>query len=652
VALILMVVSLEPVLAGDAIGQLDKLTPRAARVLGSGSTETKYKLWLHFDSTRISASPVTLSEKALRRRAKVDPENYLIDSRDYTLADDVVQEIRASGVTVRRVSRWLKAVSIEAAAAEVEALSAVKGLVKIDLVNVFQASGDWEAHDAIPDQSLYVDTSDYGPSLRQTRFVRALKLHDAGLSGKGVLIAIFDSGFNDTHPAFDSTSIVATWDFINDREAVDGADCPGELLNNHQDHHGTLSLGVAGGYAPGNLIGPAYGADFALAKTEITCGGVEIKIEEDNWIAAAEWADSLGADIISASLGYHSFQDTTNYTTDELDGNTALITIAADIAASKNILVVNSAGNERNSVWGTIMFPADGDSVLAVGAVDAQERLALFSSPGPTADGRIKPDIVTLGIGVYSAHSLTGAFTTASGTSLSAPLVSGGAALALEHDSTLTAMELLELIRSTGSMSANPNNDFGYGLYDATSSADIVKVDPVGRIDVNIGATISVPITASGRSNVTPELYLVDPPDGVELDDFGDGSGLLRITGMEENEGNLGVAISADVGFFVDTTYFVLYTYGGVLAGPNPFKDTLFIYTDVPAGTPGSRLVVSVFNSAGEKVREIVNTPAFSTDVVVWDGRNSYGRVVAPGVYLVHVETSRSTRWLKLLKLE
>ena len=213
-------------------------------------------------------------------------------------------------------------------------------------------------------------------------------------------------------------------------------------------------------------FGPAYAATFVLAKTEQIVG--EVQSEEDDFVAALEWADSIGVDMITSSLGYFDW-----YTYDDLDGNTAVITIACDIAASKGITIVVVAGNERNNPsWGHIIPPADGDSVITVGAVDVNGVLASFSSPGPTRDGRIKPDVMARGVSTRLAapwDSLT--FTTGSGTSFSTPLVAGACALLLEMHPSWGPMDIRTALHNEASNSSSPNNDYGWGIIDTYQSA-------------------------------------------------------------------------------------------------------------------------------------------------------------------------------------
>ncbi|MEW6413480.1 MAG: S8 family peptidase [Candidatus Zixiibacteriota bacterium] len=642
-----------PVLAQEPSG---KYTERAQSLVNAMSSQSENQFWLYLDSSAVESSPVTLTERARKRRAKVDPVNLLIDRRDYPVRQSVIQQIQSTGVSVKRVSRWLKAVAIETDANRLAKAASLPFVRQVDPVRTLVTDIGDEVASAKPvARSLEAIDFDYGPSLFQTEFINALKLHQAGLTGEGVTIAFFDGGFDPSHEAFDSTSIIATYDFINDDVAVDEPECPSSFSTD-QTFHGTATLSVVGGYTPGTLIGVAHDADFVLAKTEITCNGTEVKMEEYNWIAAAEWADSIGVDIINSSLGYNEFQDSGSYTFEDLDGNTTLITIAADIAASKNILVVNSAGNERNNTWGHIIAPADGDSVLAVGAANPDSTLASFSSPGPTADGRIKPDITALGVSVVAA-SHVGGFTLVNGTSFSAPLTAGGAALALQRDPTLTAAELVERIKLTGSKSAIPDNDFGYGLFNAARTANLfVDFSLPDIIEVGRDQTQTFDFTSSGWTDDVPSFTGINLPGWVILTDNGDGTGSLEVSGELADVPSVEIGLIASLLDFSDTSFFTIQVYGTftdpVTAGPNPFIDQVSIFVGPEAGNIQS---ISFFNSSGEKVWEkvnnfSVNADALSVLVEHWDGRNQSGKVVAAGVYIVVINTDRQTYRVKLLK--
>ncbi|MCH7946491.1 MAG: S8 family peptidase [candidate division Zixibacteria bacterium] len=644
------------VLAQNAESQ-QKLSPELSVIISNSSSSELHKVWIYFELPDSLLEKVKLSEKSLRRRSKVFGLNDSQNRFDFRPSDKVLQEITSTGVPIRRVSRWFKAVSVEASASQILQLVRLAFVSKVDLVKTL--STPLPVVEVSQQRNIPAQRSallPYGLSLFQNSFINAVKLHEAGLSGKGVLIALFDTGFDTAHVAFDSTSIIVSYDFINNDDDVSGADCPTGV---QQSFHGTLTLGVMGAYLPGTLIGVAYGADYALAKTEITCtdinGNDEFKVEEDNWIAAAEWADSIGADIISSSLGYTTFDDGGSYTQSQLDGNTALITIAADFAAAMNILVVNSAGNSRSpqpGAWNTISFPADGDSVLTVGAATSDSSLAPFSSPGPTADGRIKPDISAIGVNVFTVRQ-NGGTISATGTSLSTPLVAGGAALALEHDSTMTANEALKLIQQTASSSQNPDNDFGYGLYNAARAADIIKIDQSGIFQVTTGQTRIIAISASGRSLATPAISLAGTvPAGISLTDNSDGTASLSVTGSAALGVQTILNIVADVGYYADTARLVIevqsLTSDFIRAAPNPFTSSVRFLISSAAGNWQS---LTIYTAAGERIWEKVNNFAVSADTTInWDGRNAQGKATSAGVYILHFRASNAERRLKLLK--
>jgi serine protease AprX len=409
--------------------------------------------WIFFRD-KASAEPVNISDKAcIRRSARAATSGF--SWLDTPVSREYVEDIVARNIDIRNTSRWLNAVSAfmdREEILEVRGLPYVAGIKRVSSYVRPRAFPE----PARPPQLSKIAAFDYGFSYAQISQINVDSLHNLGLSGSGVMIGIMDTGFDTSHTVFSllraGNRIVATYDFINDdSNVVDQPDV--------QRTHGTQVLSVLAGFEEGSLIGPAFGADIVLAKTEIVYN--EIQAEEDNWIAAAEWMESLGVDIISSSVGYIDWYDTT-----QLDGQTAAITQAADIAASLGVIVVNSAGNEGNTSWRKVIPPADGDSVIAVGAVDSAGEIADFSSRGPTADGRIKPDFCALGISVYTA-GWTGGYGFSGGTSFAAPLISGGIALLLEGHPEWTYGDILGALRTSASRSVlPPNNTYGWGIPD------------------------------------------------------------------------------------------------------------------------------------------------------------------------------------------
>jgi serine protease AprX len=334
-------------------------------------------------------------------------------------------------------------------------------------------------------------------------------MHNLGYDGSGVLVAILDTGFNNlAHPAFAGLDVLAMHDFVNHDGVV--SDEPGQMGSGH---HGALVLGSIAGYAPGELIGPAYGATFILAKTENTAW--ERHIEEDAWVAAAEWADSIGADIISSSLVYlDGFTNgETGYTWPQMDGATAFITIGADIAGSRGILIVNAAGNDGfvSEPANTLGAPADGDMVLTVGATDNGGTRAGFSSVGNASDGRIKPDVMAMGQSVYTINSSDVFYVTTSGTSLAAPLVAGAAALVLQASPLASNVMIMNALRQTATNALTPNRTYGWGVIDALAARNYIATGvggtpPVARTSLvaypnpfNPATTIDYETAGAGR---------------------------------------------------------------------------------------------------------------------------------------------------------
>ena len=261
-----------------------------------------------------------------------------------------------------------------------------------------------------------------------------------------------------------------------------------ELANGH-NRHGSRVLSVVGGYDPGNFIGVAPEAEFLLAKTEDDTQ--ERPIEEDLWVAGLEWADSLGAQVVNSSIGYNQWDDGSGYTVDDLDGQTALTTIAAQTAISRGITIVAAAGNEANTPWKYVTVPADGADVISVGAIDlARRNIAVFSSHGPTADGRIKPDVVAPGVAVVvasgrSAESERDTYALSdyiriSGTSFAAPFVAGISALLIEIHPTWGPREIADALRqsTTDLGDAGPDTLYGWGLVDAAAASGLPLETP------------------------------------------------------------------------------------------------------------------------------------------------------------------------------
>lgn len=434
------------------------ISHRLTQAMSRARPGDKFKLWVFFTDKGRDGEPkrARLSSKCLRRR-KLKGAGPIVDFTDLPIKAEYVSQGLSCGAELRARSRWLNAISVKANAEEIRKISTLPFVRKLDMVIGFKRRKIEAERGEIPKAKGGRYWLDYGPSYPQLSLLKIPQLHQLGYDGSGILICLLDTGFYLTHECFDSLKVVATWDFIfRDEDVQDGPeDSPG------QQNHGTFVLSVISGFKQGELIGPAFGASYALAKTEDIRS--ETPIEEDYWIAGLEWADSLGADVVSSSLGYYLFDNDTGYTYGDLDGNTARTTVAADLAVAKGMVVVIAAGNERDKPWHYIVTPADGDSVLAVGAVDVEGNLARFSSVGPTADGRIKPDLVAPGVRIWSADARS-SYSYKEGTSFSTPLMAGAVALLLQVDPTLTPMEIRDGLCSAGSQASFPDTLMGWGI--------------------------------------------------------------------------------------------------------------------------------------------------------------------------------------------
>ncbi|MFC1693611.1 S8 family serine peptidase [Candidatus Latescibacterota bacterium] len=431
------------------------------------------------------ASP--FEPKNTSRRARIFGRARIFDETDLPVNPEYLSEVTAISGEMRTVTRFLNGVSVDLNAATLEKVRMLPFVREVKPVMVFARPTQPEP--PVEVESYRVEKSTnlrYGNSLEQLNMIGVVKLHQIGFLGSGITIAVLDSGFDNLqHTAFDSTRIIYKHDFI------EGDSDPGG------DGHGSEVLSVMAALDNGNMIGSAPYAAYMLARTEIVEGNAELRIEEDYWVAGIEWADSLATDIVNSSLGYTTFDDGSGYTYADLDGDTAVTTIVADMAAAKGIVVVTSAGNEGTTDWYYVTTPADGNNVIAVGSMDRDESISTFSSRGPTYDGRIKPDFVALGENIFVTDSSGGNFYKfVNGTSFAAPAVSGAVALILEANPLWSPEDVYEALNDTviDKGIAGPDSLYGYGLIDAMAASG-VEPPPVAISDFRIYDPFPQPIT-------------------------------------------------------------------------------------------------------------------------------------------------------------
>jgi hypothetical protein len=431
-------------------------------------------IWLVFlpaglAAQRPAASPVL---PRLLGRVQDTTVSVWLFARPTASLEAISARATAAGARVRVRSRWLHAVSADVPAAALRQLLQDRDLRRIQPLGRFKlrhpspVSRSITAPALVPGDTCGFTPGDdavLGPSEMPYRQLHLRPLTDQGITGTGVRIGIFDTGFDTANPAFSGITITAQHDFVFNDDVVrnEPADVAGA------QSHGTSTWSLFAGEVTGRLHGIARGASFLLAKTEDVRS--ETRVEEDNYVAAFEWADSMGVDIVSSSLGYLSFDNGFSYTPSQLNGDVAVTTVAADMAAQRGILVVTAAGND-GPFPRTLSTPADADSVLSIGAEDSLGTIAIFSSRGPTADGRIKPDFTAPGVAVCV---LTGIDRVAreDGTSFATPLLAASAALVKQMHPSLLPMNLRAAFRSTATKRAAPDTTYGWGRPDVAAAA-------------------------------------------------------------------------------------------------------------------------------------------------------------------------------------
>jgi len=402
-----------------------------------------------------------LSERSLQRRLN---QGIKITESDLPVCPKYLDDISRIA-SIKMQSKWLNHLIVSTNdPAEISKLQYVK------FIKPLKRSGTFFHCETLNQQKAKELPMIYSSS-RQLEMLELDILHANGYTGKGRMITFFDNGFTKIDrvsaygKVFNKQKIVAMKNFVNPDLNPFNTESDGE--------HGSRVFSIVSGLIPPIFIGAAFDADFALAVTEDN--SKEGEIEEYNWLAAAEWADSLGTDIISSSLGYaNKFSYGEDHKYDDMDGKTTIVSRAANMAAAKGILVVNSAGNEGNSSWKYVIAPADADSCLAVGGVDAQENRVSFSSQGPTFDGRLKPDVVALANRTIQVGS-DGRIIYGFGTSFSAPLIAGLSACLWQADISLRNMDLFRIIKASGNNANSPDSLIGWGIPRGTKALKLIN---------------------------------------------------------------------------------------------------------------------------------------------------------------------------------
>ncbi len=437
-------------------------------LLTFGSVEAQPHRYMVFlsdkDASNYSLEEPTafLSQKAIERRLS---QGIDLTEEDIPVSQEYVNQISAVGVSVFFSSKWMNALLVqmdEQLIPEVEAFSFVDSIEYI-------ARGTRLSFEQVPVEiatTFKTPTSITSDTKLQLSMLYADVMHQDGFKGEGMYIAILDSGFPGINEYKPFEHIHKENRLIGYKDFVTNSGNPFQY-NGPSSAHGSSVLSLIGMDYGEEVQGIAPKAGFILCVTEDVSS--EYRIEEYNWLLGAEYADSIGADVINSSLGYSTFNDITmNYNVEELDGKTAVVSWAATKAASKGMIVVVSAGNEGNKPWKYVTPPGDAEDVLVVGSVNSLEERASFSSLGPTSDGRIKPDVMALGspTTVFDGSGSPDNITWGSGTSYSAPLIAGFAAAIWQANPEWTNEEVINAIKFSGNYALSPNIEMGYGIPD------------------------------------------------------------------------------------------------------------------------------------------------------------------------------------------
>ncbi|MEO8514724.1 MAG: S8 family serine peptidase [Ignavibacteria bacterium] len=491
---------------------------------------TEYRYWIYFKdkgeykpgeilapgTEGYNLAKAELTEKALWRRSKVLAPEMLVGYDDIPVKQEYIDAVVKLGLTPKAVSKWLNAVSIQAKKDKLDEIKKLGIVDKIEGVGYLEkvkitlsTSKELFKNSEVPPKTKY----DYGYSYWQNEQINVPKLHDMGVTGFGTTVGMCDDGFNwRRHEALNTRKVKGEYDWIFKDDSVQYQKSPNQIPGDSydQDGHGTSTMSTLGGFMQGQLIGPAFDVDFYLSKTE--AGETETPVEEDFWLEGVEWMESQGVEVISSSLIYKPFDLPNNqYYYKDMNGKTTIIVRAAEHAAMLGIVIVNSMGNEMQTEPPSIVSPPDGEHVIAVGAVDSTGKIAYFSSNGPTSDGRMKPEVVAMGVDVYAAASYSFTYDTAgysyvSGTSFSGPLTAGVCALILSVHPELTPDQVKEALKMTANKKNSPNNVYGWGLVNAYDAALYYGLIISNKPEISqVGDNQSISISVISNNTIAPE---------------------------------------------------------------------------------------------------------------------------------------------------
>ena len=560
-----------------------------------------------------------LSQRALDRRARY---NISIDSMDLPVTARYIDSLRLSGtVTILNSSKWLNQVAIQTTdAAALTKINNFPFVISADsiaarlIVNPVNKQMDASNGNITGTNNSMINTTgyyNYGKSNGQVKIHNGDFLHNHGFHGEGMQMAVIDAGFYHylSLPTFDSirtnNQILGTWDFVANEMSV-----------NEDYYHGMQCLSTIAANMPGTFVGTAPKTSFYLYRTEDV--NSEYPIEEQNWAAAAERADSAGVDITSTSLGYFDFDNTPfDYTYNDMDGNSTISARAADIAAKKGLLVVSAAGNEGTGSWHYLITPSDADSVLSVGAVDTTRQVAGFSSYGPSSDGQVKPAVAAVGLNAIVANVNSGMPDYGSGTSFACPNMAGITTCLWQAFPEINNMGVIETLEISATKYESPDNRIGYGIPDAKKAFVILlkKLYVHQALITDCKTQLQFSVKTDNTMSVEVQRKLSADPDYSTINTLQD-NGIFALHNFTFTDdladiylGNiqyrLKMSIAADTSFYLDTISLdysqtcELPTENSLVISPNPVIDNLnLLFTRIN----NSKIDIVIHNAAGQKI--------------------------------------------------
>ncbi|KUO59225.1 hypothetical protein APF79_11450 [bacterium BRH_c32] len=614
-----------------------------------------------------------LSSRAIERRKKVLGEDY-IDYSDIKINAEYINKIEKKGIEIVHVLKWFNAVSAFLTSDEYNELILLPFVEKIEIIKTLKSESNYSyLIGTIPEGSDKASpnfTYDYGSSLNQNILSDVPFVHDMGITGEGVFIGLLDTGFRwKSNPPLRGRNVIAEYDFVQ-KDGVT-ANETGDVLD--QDSHGTSVFSLIGGFQNGEMIGPAFNAQFALAKTEYV--PTETNIEEDNYVAAMEWLEGLGVDLTSSSLGYSTFdKDQRSYSYADMNGSTSLVSKATDIAFSKGVVTFTSAGNERSTSWGYITTPADAYNILSVGSVTGSGGVSYFSSFGPTSDGRIKPEIAAQGSNTYRVTT-SGNYSYGSGTSFSCPIAAGVTSLLMSAYPYLKNTQVREIMMQSASNSESPNNDIGWGIVSALkavtypnlreSNGNIVITKAFQNPNQMNLQTLKLHFKgSSGIEQVIAMNYQGGYVFTTNLPQFVNDESIVFYFTYESSEGlskrepanseksykmyggklNIITSAKSEEEIVLPEEYILVQNY------PNPFNGSTLITF---LSKDNNYAEVEVFNVLGEKIKTLFSGIAsVGKNNIYWNGTNDLGESIASGSYIYSLKINGTVLNKKLLYLK